>query len=291
MKPEYFIYTRNSESDYKLVYSPSESLCPKETRLFYLKQARGAVNIDTYTLDLEQPKWIFSKKGDSILYGIAVLNSVLSESSNTDYTGTPVRGFFGMVFDANCLEYIPYDIAFFKDMYKRLIVPLWNTTNAEFKKNGVEIGLRLEDYSSITRYDHQIQINEDIERSVILGCHEVKDVLEQVMCITSDVSLITGLSDKSHAFDVEYKYMNSIVEGVNERLEKTYKKEAIQEKVKKEKCSEEDSVQPKKDYRLKLIIAILTLIGLIALIIMISRGTTSTPTGLKDSISGGMMRK
>jgi len=114
MKAQYFIYTRNSENDYKLVFSPSDDFCSPERRKFFLMQARGSINIDIYPSDLKTPRWLFSRQGNLTLFGVGLMNSALSAECNTDYTGTPVRGFFGILLDNTSIECIPFDLDFLK---------------------------------------------------------------------------------------------------------------------------------------------------------------------------------
>ncbi|WP_303207764.1 hypothetical protein [Bacteroides oleiciplenus] len=291
MKAQYFIYTRNSENDYKLVFSPSDDFCPPETRKFFLMQARGSINIDTYPSNLDNPRWLFSRQGNLTLFGTGLMNSALSAECNTDYTGTPVRGFFGILFDNTSINCIPFDIEFFKEIYAKHIVPLWNTSKDEFKKKGVDIDIEFERFNTIEATNFNLPLNTNNYKSVILG-NSVKEneLMAEAMATINDVSVITALDDKLHAYDSKYRYMNAIVIGVDIREERIHKRET-------EVISEGPVIvqpknpdKPKKALRLKLIIAI-GIIATIVIIIILMNGKTATTPILKNSNSGDSIRE
>nr|WP_303776298.1 hypothetical protein [Bacteroides intestinalis] len=296
MKAQYFIYTRNSENDYKLVFSPSDDFCSPERRKFFLMQARGSINIDIYPSDLKTPRWLFSRQGNLTLFGVGLMNSALSAECNTDYTGTPVRGFFGILLDNTSIECIPFDLDFFKEIYAKHIISLWYAPKDEFKKKGAWVDIEFEQFNTIKATSFNLSLNTDSNKSAILN-NSVKEneLMAEAMATMNDVSVITGLEDKLHAYDSKYHYMNAIVIGINIHEEHIYKKEGgvILPKNPEDdqpKDNKENPYKPKKELRLKLIIVIGIVVAIIVFIILMNGKTATTPI-LQNSNSGDSIQK
>ena len=79
MNAQLFVYTRTKNVDYQAIISPSEEFCSKSTRKLFLTQARGIINVEQYEDPLVEPRWLFSKKGNLLLWGIGIQNKMLSE--------------------------------------------------------------------------------------------------------------------------------------------------------------------------------------------------------------------
>ena len=285
MKAQYFIYTRNLHNDYKLVYAPSDDFCSPEIRRIFLKQARGVINIETYITPLTTPRWLFVRVGNRTLFGVGTQNSTLSNINNSDYTGTPVRGFFGFVFDNQSEIEIPYDLDFFRQVYDICISPLWNCQKEEFKKKGVSVNLNLDKFTLLEKHGSAF-LNVDSTKCVIWGnLHTEKSLLEAVLMATSDTSAVTNLGEKQHAFDAEYRFLNALVSDIDEKEERVFKTESNmannplnnnRPRTDRVLAAEESTVRPKKDYRPK----IMMLIGIIAIVLIViamcSRGTQTS---------------
>ena len=82
-----------------MVITPDESLCPADTRKYFRKLIRGAIDVETYDDPLNEPRWLIARKDNVILYGVAIMLEIFGTDCCTDFTGRNVRGFFGIVVD------------------------------------------------------------------------------------------------------------------------------------------------------------------------------------------------
>lgn len=219
---QYFVYTRNRDDDYKLVYAPDDNFCPPDIRRYFLKQSRGVINIESFAGSLEEPRWLISRKGKYILFGVGVMNKILGAENNTDYTGTPVRGFFGMIVrEDNGLVKVPYDINFYKDLYKAIIDPIWGCLREDFKFKGVVVEQDIDNYRCLAASTDGIELNTSDKKTVILPVStSVPNVIGSILSAPVDCSFVSGLADKEHAFAEDYCFLNATVIGVDERIEK-----------------------------------------------------------------------
>lgn len=222
MKAQYFVYTRNRDNDYKLVYAPDDTFCSPETRRYFLKQSRGVINIETYSGSLDEPRWLISRKGNCILFGIGVMNRTIGVNNNTDYTGTPIRGFFGIIVNAeDNLVKVPFDIQFYKDLYKSKIDPIWNYVGEDFKFKGVEVTQDFNAYECVEASTISIELNTVEKKTVILPVStNSADVIGSILSLSADCSFVSGLANKEHAYSDDYCFHNATVIGINERVEK-----------------------------------------------------------------------
>lgn len=264
MNAQLFVYTRTKNVDYQAIISPSEEFCPKSTRKLFLTQARGIINVEQYDDPLVEPRWLFSKKGNLLLWGIGVQNKELNEDVYKDFTGRPVRGFFGLVIDLSEQEaLLPFDLAFFKKLYLSYIVPLWDVEFDSFKKSSIPVDLEMESFTCISKATSTIILNTDTEITSVLGNVNLSDVFSTALGLDSDTSVVSGFSSKAHAYAHEYNYLNAIVMGVNSPETKSHKKPmpATPPPI--------PISRPKKALRLGLILA--TIVFLIALMIILHK--------------------
>lgn len=277
---QYFVYTRNRDNDYKLVYAPDDNFCPPEIRRYFLKQSRGVINIETYSGSLYEPRWLISRKGNYLLFGIGVMNRILGEDNNTDYTGTPIRGFFGMVI--NTVEKplkVPYDIKFYIDLYKSLIDPIWGYLREDFKFKGIEVKQDFNDYECVDAATCHIELNTAEKKTVIFPIStNLTDIIGSILSQSVDCSFVSGLSDKEHAYSDDYGFLNATVIGVDERIEKS--------KVSGTTTGGDviKRIPQKKVLRPKLMMVIGTLV--IVLIILLCKTCQGNQTSQDPSISG-----
>ena len=288
MKAQYFVYTRNRDNDYKLAYAPDDTFCPPETRRYFLKQSRGVINIESYSGSLDEPRWFISRKGNHILFGIGVMNRILGADNNTDYTGTPIRGFFGLVINADNQTRVPYDIKFYKDLYKSIIDPVWNYANEDFKFKGVEVTQDFNDYECIDSITCSIELNTDENKTLILPIStNIADIVGAILSKSADCSFVSGLSDKEHAYSNDYCFHNATIIGTDKRIEKGKVNTDDTDFTHHGDGEEEIIIKPiqlKKAFRPKLII----IIGILAivLIVLLCKTCQNKQTNLDPSISG-----
>lgn len=225
MEAQYFVYTRGFDiaNDYKLMFSPSNDFCPDDIRKYFLQQVRGVINIEQYQGSLESPRWLFSRYNGFLLWGMGIMNSELCETSNSDYTGRAVRGFFGMVFRDDALTKLPYDLGFWKNFYAQHVVHLWNVSKEEFKQKGVSVEESFELYQCITpNYDRTNLLNLELNKTVIWGGLSEMDMFSTAMTLKDNVSCVSGIKEREHAYNHEYNYLNVIVEDIKETESKDY---------------------------------------------------------------------
>lgn len=227
MKAQFFIYTRgfSIENDYRLMYIPASDFCPDTIRKYFLGQVRGAINIETYSGDLKEPRWLFSHKGDMVLWGMAIMNNVLSEENTSDYTGRSVRGFFGFVTKFGTYDTLPFDIRYFRKMYASLVSPLWSASKDNFRKKGVWCDDSFDGFETITATtSSSIQINVNPSRVVIWGKdYSIVDLLSNALSLSGETTMITGLAETGHAYNPDYHYLNAQVDGVTSNEDTFYK--------------------------------------------------------------------
>lgn len=294
MRAQYFVYTRNRGNDYKLVYAPDDNFCPPETRRYFLKQSRGVINIESYSGSLDEPRWLISRKGNCILFGIGVMNRILGVDNNTDYTGTPIRGFFGVVVNAEDNQVkVPFDIQFYKDLYKSKIDPIWDYLREDFKFKGVEVTQDFNEYECVDAATSSIELNTVEKKTVILPISTSSaDVIGTILSLSADCSFVSGLSDKEHAYSDDYCFHNVTVIGIDERVEKV--------KVNTDTARDNRDgstlyggitgdgaikpVPPKKVFRPKLIMVIVLLV--IVMIILLCKTCQGNQMSQDPSISG-----
>lgn len=289
MKAQYFIYTRNRKVDYKAILSPSEEFCPKETRKKFLQDIRGLIDIETYDDPLDTPRWLYSCFNGFVLFGLGVMNSNLSDEYNTDFTGRPVRGFFGIVIQYSPVSIIlPMDLNFFKLVYEKHIEPIWNCDKDHFPNPVVNLDIDIQDGISVMHSANtNVTLNYQKNRCVILGDVNIKDVFSIALASSRDITIVTGFNNKRHAFtlDSEYQFMNAIVNGVCEREERLYDEEDDRNiTTNHEPISQDAQLPSKKDYRLKLFIGIILL--LIFSLLIMNKSCQKNQKNPKLSVSG-----
>lgn len=276
MTAEYFVYTRSKNIDYKLMFSPSENLCPSQVRKEFRKEVRGVINIERYDQCLESPLWFISKKDDLILFGIGAKNRDLSDECTQDFAGRGVRGFFGFIIKAEEIVELPFDINFFKDFYKDKICPLWDCDSQQFKQTGIPVELDMSKYNTIAKGNTYDVINTDTNKTVI---HPIDTSLEWLfsnsLACPENNNVLGIVKSKAHATDEEYKFMNCVVDNISNREERIYKpttqtidpwnQTADNTKINQ---NPEDEIKRKKVKRLKYL-AVFAIIALLALILIL----------------------
>ena len=294
IKAQYFVYTRNRYIDYKTFFSPSEELCPKETRKKFLKEIRGVIDIETYDDPLNTPRWLYSCSNGLLLFGVGIMNSELSETYNVDFANRPVRGFFGIVLSVSNSEIcLPMDLKFFSQLYKMYIEPIWELDREHFQTQTIEIDIKkfINDCTHlIYPVNKDLSLNYHNDKCVILGNVDSEDAFSNALTLGHEISIVTGFNNKKHAYSVDsdYKYMNAIVNKVTEREEKNFNKE--QEQIYYDNLThgiviDEIAEKPKKVLRPKLI-TICLLIIIVLLLIICPRSCRNSQMNQSLSVSG-----
>lgn len=216
-QPQLIIYTRNLNVDYRMVVAPDEHLCPSETRKYFRKLIRGAIDVETYDDPLDEPRWLYARKNDVILFGIAAMLETFETEYFTDFTGRNVRGFFGIVISASADSVqLPYSFEFFQAINRKYIEPLWDAPKESFIRKCIEIDLNEYDVEMLSMANETIALNMNSDECKILGQVDMKEALQSALSSGGELSLISGLNNKQHAFatEADYDFMNAIVNGV-----------------------------------------------------------------------------
>lgn len=270
-KTQLIIYTRNSEIDYRMVVTPGEDFCSPETRKYFRKLIRGSIDVETFDDPLTQPRWLYVRKDNMVLFGVATMLKDLDTDCYIDVKNRPVRGFYGIAIDASNGEVqLPFDLNFFKDINAKYIQPLWNAGKDEFIRKDVVIDLEEYDVEKLSPYNSSVSLNIHTDECVVLGNVNMADALKKALYIGENLSLVSGFNSKLHAFaqGAEYDYMNAIVEGVHEReTHKVKDKETPIHHTASDIDTPSYSQRPKKVYRPKTHIVLL-MIAALALIIL-----------------------
>lgn len=225
MNAHLFIYTRIKNVDYQAIISPPEAICPKSARKQFLTQARGIINVEQYDDPLTEPRWLYSKIDNLLLWGVGILNKELNEDVFKDFAGRPVRGFFGIIIDVTKQDpTLPFDLNFFKQLYSTYIVPIWDLELDAFKKSSVTADFDIDLFTCISKQSSQISLNTDSNRTNLLGSIIPTDAFSAALSLSDNTSIVTGFSSKAHAYAHEYLYLNAIVAGVDNPEFRAHKK-------------------------------------------------------------------
>lgn len=288
MNSQLIIYTRNRDVDYRMAITPDENLCPPDTRKYFRKLIRGAIDVDTYDDPLNAPRWLYAKKGNAILFGVATMLEQFNTECCTDFAGRKVRGFYGIVIDASRGHIaLPYDLNFFDTLNKRFIEPYWDATNESFARKNIEIDLNGYDVELLPAGEEILQLNTDSHICLILGDVEIKDALQSALANKDDLSLVCGFNTKQHAFasEADYNYMNAIVNDIHDREAHRNKEKAIAAQPDYPAVPPPIPPRPKKAFRPKIIISLLV-VTLVCIAILLLRNCIATPTSQNSSTSG-----
>lgn len=294
---QFYIYTRTKELDYRAIAIPSEDFCSKEDRLAFRHEIQGVIDVETYVDELNEPRWFYSKRKNLVLFGIGVMNKELSDTCNTDYVGTPIRGFFGVVFKIGEIIDLPYDKEFFRKVYKKYVEPIWNVEygddNAKQKIIEVEQSDIDGTYLKIVPQDNHISLNEQVGKCAILGKIDCVKVFQQALYNETELSVVTGLNNRNHAYakEAKYKFLNALVNGVDVREEQETIKPITKQEYPTQTNYQTSEIpkKSKKDNRQKLVV-LGTIAAFIAVALIIGRCSRNNPTNPQQSVSGNTVK-
>lgn len=262
MNAHLFFYTRIKNVDYQAIISPPEDICPKSARKMFLTQARGIINVEQYDDPLTEPRWLYSKIDNLLLWGVGILNKELNDDVFKDFAGRPVRGFFGIIIDVTKQDpTLPFDLNFFKQLYSSYIIPIWELEFDAFKKSSVTADFDIDLFTCISKQSSQISLNTDSNRTNLLGNVIPTDAFSAALSMPDSTSIVTGFSSKAHAYAHEYLYLNAIVAGVDNPEFRIHKKPTPPTP------PIVHPSQPKKACRLSLILGAILVLAILLMII------------------------
>ena len=118
-------------------------------------------------------------------------------------------------------------------------------------------------------------------------------VFQQALYNKTDLSVVTGLNNRNHAYakEAKYKFLNALVNGVDVREEQeTIKTITGQEYSTSTKFQvSENPIKPKKDHRLKLIV-LGTVATFIAAALIVGRCRKNNQMNPQKSVSGDTVK-
>jgi hypothetical protein len=222
------------------------------------------------------------KRGNVVLFGVSVMNSMLNDVCYKDFVGRPVRGFFGFIVSAlDIADRIPIcNLEPYKRIYEEYISPFWEKSKDELVRNDIVVDLGPEDLIPIQLDTESVDLNYDDNKTVILGSINILTAFSTALKNNRDISIITGINSRGHAFaqgSTDYKFMNAVVNGIDIREEKIFE-------TPKAVHHPEDVKPPKKALRPKLTILIVVVV-LILLSIMMKK-CIGGQTGSQSSALG-----
>lgn len=202
------IYTRTyrKKDDYRLLAAPDNDYIQDNILREFVDFSRKVIDIDNpLNGDIKVTRWSAFKLNNYILLGIGCNNSELGDFSK-DEANRPVRGFFGVIAkipeEKNCL---PYDIDFFKSVYKGLIEPHWAEKN--FILGDINCPMGIKNFNLLS-FSNKVSLNTIRNKTHLF--HYNKELEEYLgSCLNYSVcNIVTGLNVEEHA--IEAGFMNAL---------------------------------------------------------------------------------
>lgn len=201
-----YCYTRTKHIDYRHVFGLSHAMCPEEVQEIFTKRIRAILN-QTDDSNLLTPVFVFFRERDYVLYGVICLNSVLSSEYCNEKTNGRVRGFMGIVSDTSykSIDYLPLSIDFYKELYNRHIVPVWESYTFQYENDKI---IDMSDFP----------ISKRIEPSKKISCINIRKnccrlfsnawngeiLLSEALCINENISIALNIDDERQVTMSDY---------------------------------------------------------------------------------------
>jgi hypothetical protein len=203
-----FIYTRTfrKKEDYRLLAAPESDYIQDNILIEFVNFSRNVINIDNpLNGNIKIIRWSAFKLNNYILFGVGCNNSELSIFSK-DEADRPVRGFFGVI--ARLPEeknYLPYDIDFFKYVYKSLIEPHWDEKN--FILGDINCPKEINNFNLLSS-SNKVYLNTIANKTHLFRYNnELEEYLAS--CLNYSVcNIVTGINVEEHA--IEAGFMNAL---------------------------------------------------------------------------------
>ena len=121
MKAFAYVYSRTKKHEYGKLSDLSDTNHPQA-----LDRVRGFVQSSD---GLEQPQWLMIKEGNSVLWGLGCMNDYLDEMYSYDEGFRPIRCFTGIVMTDYSGEALPYDIEFFRTVFRTVMGRVFDSSS------------------------------------------------------------------------------------------------------------------------------------------------------------------
>ena len=273
MEKQLIIFTRTSKVDYGLLVSPSEEFCPSPIRKIFRERIRGLINVDEYNPDLSTPRWIFCRLGEFVLWGVGCWNETHGSECIVDEVGRKkLRNFVGVIYKGSVSK-LPYDISYFSNEFNAHISPLWKLSKQDIQ---VKEGIGADKYEGDMFIIPSVSpgLNKIDKICVTHHVENAERLFSAALISDAEVTVVSNIRDVELAFDERYRFMNACI--IGEDGGRTHHYSESEHNVGKKTENTIEEIQPKKDYRPK----IMMLIGIIAIVLIViamcSRGTQTS---------------
>ncbi len=196
MEYQVYIYGRTLEKDFRTICSPNFADKELEKVEKFVKMVINDIDSEDKTDGL---RYAYLFLNDKILWGIGFNNTDMNKDYANDCKGRPLRSFVGILIQQDDFIYvdsIPYSLDFFKRLFDKYIVPVWNTS--EYQQWNVipsETESFWNDELNCALVPH-LQLNNDDSSCVI---HPVEDSRLMIASVKQcKTNMVTNLSNEAH---------------------------------------------------------------------------------------------
>lgn len=196
MEYQVYIYGRTLEKDFRTICSPNFADKELEKVEKFVKMVINDIDSEDKTEGL---RYAYLFLNDKILWGIGFNNTDMNKDYANDCKGRPLRSFVGILIQQDDFIYvdsIPYSLDFFKRLFDKYIVPVWNTS--EYQQWNVipsETESFWNDELNCALVSH-LQLNNDDSSCVI---HPVEDSRLMIASVKQcKTNMVTNLSNEAH---------------------------------------------------------------------------------------------
>lgn len=211
MEINYYCYTRGSEMDYDIFSVPNNV---PERILDIISSKQMAILGDGVERNLKVPKWLLYKDRNWIFWGVCCENKLLAEENQlTSHKNRPIRGFFAMVINNIDQEVkLPFDINYFRELYKNEVVAYWNQWEPHFNKTSGYIPGQF-NYVIAQKNDYAGLLNVDRFECRSLGEVDKERVIAAALTM-EQVSLLIDNDNIEQAINQKGAFMNCLTKFV-----------------------------------------------------------------------------
>lgn len=196
MEYQVYIYGRTLEKDFRTICSPNFADKELEKVEKFVKMVINDIDSEDKTDGL---RYAYLFLNDKILWGIGFNNTDMNKDYANDCKGRPLRSFVGILIQQDDFIYvdsIPYSLDFFKRLFDKYIVPVWDTS--EYQQWNVipsETESFWNDELNCALVPH-LQLNNDDSSCVI---HPVEDSRLMIASVKQcKTNMVTNLSNEAH---------------------------------------------------------------------------------------------
>lgn len=212
MEQSLFIYTRVKYFDYRLIYTPNNQFIQSDIKWEFINFAREVIDEDNVLNgDILVPRWSLFKINNYLLWGIGCRNSFLNQNA-FDYTGTPIRGFFGQIIKLPSTNeaMISFSLDFYKEIYLQKIIPIFESRK-EGEVNSIESNwIPNGDLTYITSQKTSLSLNNRNDITRIFSIDSNMQELVSAALAYSKINIVYGLNNEGHILNTDLSHLNNV---------------------------------------------------------------------------------